>query len=756
MSGIRLRWSFLLEAAMARSNTKPKQGMAPNPALWVYNPWLDMIVGCGAWSAPLVLLSYLSLAASALQWAIAFYVLAFVINYPHYTATMQRALHCSDQSDKFRRFALYLTLLAAGMLVVAHSWTRALPWIFTLYLTWSPWHYSGQNYGVFMRFARRAGVEPTKRESQAMHLAFLISCAILLLNFHTGPSADPLFISLNITAAVSAKLQLVLGIAFAMCSAYGLSRMLDQAPWRKMLPALTLFSTQLVWFFLPTMLSRLQGLRVLPSYYGTGMLAAMHAAQYLWIASDRARREATEEGRTNWRPIAYFVALVLGGIALFVPGPWIASRVFHADYTRSLLIFTAVVNLHHFFLDAVLRAPGEGRVASLLSRSPERILDATGEAGSRIAVGVRWLVGPSPMARAVRIGSTVALLAGGTVDQVRYYLALHDDNLRDLRRAAALNSYDAPLEMRLARKELDSGKPEAALSAWKWALQANPADPAPRDAMLQYLTERKRYDEAYELTRSGLQRSPRDAQLLVNHGLLAMQMGNPDEALKSWRKAIATDPSQIDAHLYLAAELDREGSTSDAVKEYEIYMELLARQAEMIRPPAAKVIGVALKLAECQVRANQPDQALRSYDLARKIATQAGEGKLESFASIGEAALRAKTGKIDDALRLYQHALQLDASLGDPHNEALDWYNYAIFLHDAGFPVRLSYASLLKSEALMEFLPDAPDAKSIAKALQEFDKNLGAEAVAIRRHPEPVQQQALALTRLPNKLQIDF
>jgi tetratricopeptide (TPR) repeat protein len=360
------------------------------------------------------------------------------------------------------------------------------------------------------------------------------------------------------------------------------------------------------------------------------------------------------------------------------------------------------------------------------------------------------------MARTVRIGSAVALLAWGTVDQVRYYLALHDDNLPDLRRAAALNSYDAPLEMRLARKELASGKPEAALSAWKWAMQANPADPAPRDAMLQYLTERKRYDEAYELTRSGLQRSPRDAQLLVNHGLLAMQMGNPDEALKSWRKAIATDPSQIDAHLYLAAELDREGSTSDAVKEYEIYMELLARQAEMIRPPAAKVIGVALKLAECQVRANQPDQALRSYDLARKIATQAGEGKLESFASIGEAALRAKTGKIDDALRLYQHALQLDASLGDPHNEALDWYNYAIFLHDAGFPVRLSYASLLKSEALMEFLPDAPDAKSIAKALQEFEKNLGAEAVAIRRHPEPVQQQALALTRLPNKLQIDF
>ncbi|HWX92185.1 MAG TPA: hypothetical protein VNY29_06100 [Terriglobales bacterium] len=741
---------------MAKSSPKPKQGIALDAGPWVHNSWLDTIIGCGAWSVPLLLLASFSIASRALKWSIAFYVLALFINYPHYAATIQNALHRTDQSDKFRRFALYLTLLAAAMLVVAHSWTRALPWVFTLYLTWSPWHYSGQNYAVFTKFARRAGVELANRQSQAIHLAFLISCAILFLNFHTGPSTDPLFISLNIPSALSAKLQILLGIAFAVSSAYGLSRMLDQAPGRRMLPALTLFSTQLVWFFLPTMLSRLQGLRVLPSYYGTGMLAALHAAQYLWVASDRARREAQEEGRSKWHPFAYFAVLVLGGIALFVPGPWIASRVFHADFTRSLLIFTAVVNLHHCILDAVLRARGEGRVANLLFPSPERILHATGEAGSWIAASVRWLVGSSPIARTVRIGSAVALLAWGTVDQARYYWALHDDNLSDLRRAAALNSYDAPLEMRLARKELASGKPEAALLAWKRAMQANPADPAPRDAMLQYLTDQQRYDEAYELTRISLQRSPRDAQLLVNHGLLAMQMGNVDEALKSWRKAIATDPSQIDAHLYLAAELDREGTSGDAMKEYETYMESVARESEATRPPAAKVIGAALKLADCQVRANQPDQALRSYALARQIATQSGEGKLESFASIGEATLRAKTGRIDDALRLYQHALQLDASLSDRHNEAVDWYNYALFLRDAGFPARLSYASLLKSKTLLQFVPDAPDAKSIAKALLELEKPLGPEAVAIRRHPEPVQQQALALTRSPNKIQIDF
>jgi len=51
--------------------------------------------------------------------------------------------------------------------------------IFTLYLTWSPWHYSGQNYGIFLLFARRAGAQPDNRHRRALYSAFLLSYAIL-------------------------------------------------------------------------------------------------------------------------------------------------------------------------------------------------------------------------------------------------------------------------------------------------------------------------------------------------------------------------------------------------------------------------------------------------------------------------------------------------------------------------------------------------------------------------------------------------
>jgi tetratricopeptide (TPR) repeat protein len=390
-----------------------------------------------------------------------------------------------------------------------------------------------------------------------------------------------------------------------------------------------------------------------------------------------------------------------------------------------------------------------------LLNTQSRLSAATSDARNGIASAFRWLVGPAPAARALRVTAAVALLIWGTVDQVRYYFALRDDNLPDLQRAAALNSYDTSLEMRLARKELDAGQPEKALAAWKRAMQANPKDPAPRNELLKYLTDNQRFDEAYNVTRVAMQSAPRDPQLLINNGILAQQLGHNEDALRSWEKAVALDPAQADGHLYIAAELDREGKPADAAPHYGMFLEIVAHHGAEMRPPAPKLIGVALKLADCQARAQHPDQALHSYELARRIAAQTGEGKLESLASVGEASTQAQLGKTDEALRLYQHALQIDAAMDDRHSEGVDWYNYALFLRDNGFPPRLSFASLLKSEQLMKFAPDSEEAKDFAKTLEAFEKVLGSEAARIRKNPEPAQRQALMLTRPSIKLQVN-
>jgi tetratricopeptide (TPR) repeat protein len=719
-------------------------------ALWIHNPWLDLIVGCGAWSAPLLLLSYFSQASSARMWSVVFYALAFVFNYPHFMATIYRAYHRAEDFHKYRIFTVHITALMLLTLVLSHFWLRILPWIFTIYLTWSPWHYSGQNYGLFMMFARRAGAEPTKATRRALYSAFIVSYLILFLGFHAGPSTDPLFLSLGIPALISHWEQILFSVVFIACSVFGIAQLVRQTGWRKLIPSLTLFSSQFLWFLLPTAISLLRGLEIPQSRYSTGVLAIMHSAQYLWITSYYARREATGESAgkaRSWRPLAYFAVLVVGGIALFVPGPWLASRVFHHDFTASFLVFTALVNIHHFILDGAIWKLRDGRIASLLLNSRESMASAASEAGGRIAAAWQWFVGSQPAARSLRVSAALLLLVWGTVDQVHHYLALRTDDVRALQRAAALDSFDSLLQTRLGRRALEIGDARGAEGAWRKAMQSNPSDPTPRQELLRLLIDEKRFDEALALTDASLKYTPRNSDLLLDRGLLAQQLGNADEARSSWEQALAADPNQSAARLYLANELDREGKARDAALHYTVFLAGLARDSKQSRPAPEKVIAIALRMADCQAHSSQSDRALQSYHLAEKLAAQTKLPRLESLADVNEAALEAQSGRLDEALRLYQHALQLDGADSDASAAAQDWLAYSRFLDDAGFPPRLAYASMLKAEVLNESLPNATRADPEVAARARLEKRLGAEAARIRSHPEPVVQEALTLRR---------
>jgi tetratricopeptide (TPR) repeat protein len=718
---------------------------APTGALWIYNPWLDLIVGCGAWSAPLLLLTYVSLSSNALLWSVAFYGLALVFNYPHYMATIYRVYHREADFNRYRIFTVHITFLALLTVVLSHFWMRALPWIFTLYLSGSPWHYSGQNYGLLMMFARRAGAKPERWSRHAIYATFLLSYAILVLSFNTGPSADPLFLSLNLPIGVSSKLLIIMAVLFVGCSAAGLSNLIQQAGWRGMVPSLTLFATQFIWFLLPTALAFGEGLHIPQNRYSMGVLAVMHSAQYLWITSYYARREAHAEGRENWRPIGYFAVLIAGGIALFIPGPWIATHVFHFDFTQSFLIFTALVNIHHFILDGAIWKLRDGRIAALLINTQVRTSEAARRASSRAMDFARWVGGGEPRARALRIGLAATLLAWGTLDQVHYYLALHRDNLADLQRAAKLVAFDASVQLNLAKQEVAAGETDAAVVAWKEAIAASPLDPAPRNAYLQYLTNTKQYGEAYGLTRAALQQSPHDAQLELNHGILALQIGHEEEAVQSWQGALADDPHLAQGHLLLGAQFVRQGKPAEAISHYERYLEAVASQGPQNRPPASQVITVALSLADCQNGVSQPEAAAQTFDMARRLAFQTKESKLESLASVGEAAIDAHSGNTNNALILYQRALYLDDTAHDAESEVSDLYAYAAFLEQTRSPADLAYAVLLRADVV------APSAAArplvVAELRKTLEQRLGAQAARLRRNSQAELAQALSMTR---------
>jgi tetratricopeptide (TPR) repeat protein len=150
-------------------------------------------------------------------------------------------------------------------------------------------------------------------------------------------------------------------------------------------------------------------------------------------------------------------------------------------------------------------------------------------------------------------------------------------------------------------------------------------------------------------------------------------------------------------------------------------------------------------MGDCEGRAGKTAPAIDSYRLAAKLAAETKQPKLESLANVSEAALESRSGQVGAALQLYQHALQLDDSIGDRSASAEDWYNYGRFLDSAGFPARLSYACLVKSTMLRDSLSGATQRKIVMDAVKQAASRVGSDAGAIRRDPEPFLREALTL-----------
>ena len=142
--------------------------------------------------------------------------------------------------------------------------------------------------------------------------------------------------------------------------------MVQRSGARALAAPLTLALTQFIWFVVPTLLELHAQYQIPQTRYSSGILAVLHSAQYIWITSYYQQREARAAGQAGWRLTRYFLTLVAGGIALFIPGPWIVSRVLHFDFTTSFLIFTAVVNIHHFILDGALWKLRDSRISAML------------------------------------------------------------------------------------------------------------------------------------------------------------------------------------------------------------------------------------------------------------------------------------------------------------------------------------------------------------------------------------------------------
>jgi tetratricopeptide (TPR) repeat protein len=723
-------------AAGASSQQDAAGSSAASP--WIYGPTVDLLIGCGGWSAPLLLLAWFA-SSHERAWSFAFYFLALIFNYPHFMATVYRAYHTRAEFQKYRIFTLHLTALLALTAILAHADYRLVPWVFTLYIDWSPWHYTGQNYGLLMMFVRRGGTTVTKSERRMMYAAFICSYVMLLTSFHTGPSNDPLILSLGLPLIVSVPLRVGSGVLFAFFAGWVFVAWIKRSGWKAMKAPLTLLGSQFLWFVLPTTLELGYRLAVPQTRYSTGILAVMHSTQYLWITSYYARREAVAAGRGTWRMGKYFATLIAGGIALFICGPWIVSYAFHYDFAVSFLIFTALVNIHHFMLDGAIWKLRDKRISSLLvDRGERRSADYGGSATG-------WLGGQTAGAHAFRVGVALMLFLWGGLDQVRYFAASDDGDLARLHTAAFLNPFDSALEMRIARANAKAGHADEQLSALTRAVEVNPSNPGPQEARARALIESGRYDEAYEHYKQMLTRFPQNTDALVNFGLLAARLGHSDEAIESWERAIDVDASQASAQLYLAEALARTAQPAAAATHFEAFLKLAGNdESSPNAVPARQRAAVTIELADAYAQTRQTATAVGQYRSAAALAEQTGDVRDQSLAESHLADALDAGGHASEAAAAYQQALALDTKLSDPRAEAVDWFNYGQFLARHNIPARLAYACYLHAEQLLAPTP-GPELDTVENARRAAESSLGAEANAVKKNLEAALAQARSL-----------
>jgi tetratricopeptide (TPR) repeat protein len=674
-------------------------------------------------------------------WVAGFYLLAIVFNYPHFMATIYRAYRTRETFEKYKFFTLHLTLLLVLTGILLHTSYRLFPWVFTLYICWSPWHYSGQNYGLLMMFVRRGGAAATPGERRWMRAAFIASYLMLLASFETGGSNDPLILSLGLPAKFTLLARVALGGAFGIFALLAFDGLIRRSGFRAMVPSLTLLATQFLWFVLPTILELRSDYHVPQTRYSSGILAVLHSAQYIWITSYYQRREARAAGQAGWKMPAYFLTLIAGGIALFIPGPWLVSYAFHYDFTTSFLIFTALVNIHHFLLDGALWKLRDSRISSLLIGSGEKEAALAGRATPRTT---RWTLSRVFSTPAFRVGLVCLLFLWGGMDQIHFALGTDEGNLASLSRAASLNPYDATIEERIGAAETKAGNMDEAVAALSRAVEINPNRVALQEATARAMIEDGRYADAYAHYGKMLAIFPRDTDALVNYGLLAARLGHPEEAMDSWEKAADLNPNLANAHLYLAEGFDQRGELASAVRHWKLFLQLTAANPDDPSAKATEPAKAAIQLADDEARLNQTHAALADYQSSVTIAERAGDAKLESVALSHLADLQEKTGNGKAAAESYQRGLSLDAKAGDPHSEAIDWFNYGQFLRRHGLPDELAYACFLHAEDLLAGT-GAQELETARTMRRQVEARLGKKAAAAQKDLPALLVKAAAL-----------
>jgi tetratricopeptide (TPR) repeat protein len=355
-----------------------------NSTGWLHGRSSDLLFGCGG--AYLLLLLALMAFGEPIrisQPSILFPLLTLMIGGPHYGATLLRVYEQRRDRRAYAVFSIWASLAIAAAFA-GGLWLPMLGTaLVTLYLTWSPWHYTGQNYGIAVMFLRRRGVALRTSDKRWLYASFILSYVFVVLTMHTatGSSLDlPVysaseivrFQSISIPTRVTNWAIPMAGLAYLAALVVSAIRLTRVAALRDLLPSALLSLSQVLWFLLPLGIRWSGWQPGVEAFHGAQRghyfmwIAVAHSAQYLWVTSYYAKHSSGWNGQGRW----YAKVTIAGGAIWMLPavafGP-LGLGPLSMDQGLAVLI-AAAVNIHHFVLDGAIWKL-RGRIAEVLIRS---------------------------------------------------------------------------------------------------------------------------------------------------------------------------------------------------------------------------------------------------------------------------------------------------------------------------------------------------------------------------------------------------
>jgi tetratricopeptide (TPR) repeat protein len=524
---------------------------------WLYGPLPDLFFGCGAGS--ILMMSALAIWGTAsLSRLVPVGLMILLFSLPHYGATLVRVYESQENRRRYAFVAWWVSAgLAALFLLSLHSPLLG-SLLLTLYLTWSPWHYTGQNYGIASMMLGRRGVQLSQPVRRALRYSFWLSYGLTFLamhgveraaNYTPVPYGGSVYhlMPIGLPAAFASVALVVTAVAYLgvlLFAAAGILRA-PGSSLRRVAPCFLLMLTQSLWFALPVLARYGGGLSAesqafanVYTAYGFLWIAAAHAVQYLWITS---YYHGIEEGEVEVSPVVqrarYLAKAAFGGFAIWI----VPVVVFAPGYLGSLpaesglaLMVAAIVNLHHFILD--------GAIWKLRDESVSRVLiDA--EAGEH-----PWTERRGRLAPAIYALGALALLVNLSTwweGEHVFQRTLVDGDLgrsrTALSRLAWLGADGPSRHVKLGRRLAAKGDAEQARFEFQASIALQPNTPAWRSlALLQ--EERGEWKQAIEAYSMALEVDADDVQALYRSGLAWLRLDEPDRARSILEQAAALAP----------------------------------------------------------------------------------------------------------------------------------------------------------------------------------------------------------------------